>query len=70
MPAAGAARRRRFASSSTLYPDFEAQIEERIAQYDYRRTARVPLDFAEEILPAEAAAQEEVGPDQVDAGRG
>ena len=29
-------------------------MEERVAQYDYRRLARVPLDFADEILPAEA----------------
>jgi ATP-binding cassette subfamily B protein len=50
------------------FPDFKAQIEERIARYDYRHTARVPLDFAEEILPAEAAAPEPVGPDQVEQG--
>ncbi len=49
-------------------PGLGAQIEERIAQYDYRQTARVPLDFAEEILPAEAAVQEMVGPDQVEQG--
>jgi HlyB family type I secretion system ABC transporter len=50
------------------FPDFQAQIEERIAQYDFRRTARVPLDFAEEILPAETTAQEKVGLDQVEQG--
>ncbi len=50
------------------YPEFRAQIEERIAQYDYKQVARVPLDFAEEILPAEASAQEAVGPGQVDEG--
>jgi HlyB family type I secretion system ABC transporter len=48
------------------YPSFKAQLEERIAQYDYRQVARVPLDFSEEILPAEAAVQEKVGPRQVD----
>jgi ATP-binding cassette subfamily B protein len=48
------------------YPVFKAQIEERIAQYDYRDVARVPLDFAEELLPAEVAVQQKVGPDQVD----
>lgn len=35
-------------------PIFKAEIEERIAQYDFLQTARVPLDFAEEMLPAEA----------------
>jgi HlyB family type I secretion system ABC transporter len=37
-------------------PEFRRAIEERIAQYDYREVARVPLDFAQELLPAEAAA--------------
>ena len=35
------------------YPEFRARIEERIAQYDYKTVARVPLDFAEETLPAQ-----------------
>src|SRR5262245_31868462 len=30
------------------FPDFRTRIRERVAQYDYRRLARVPLDFAEE----------------------
>jgi ATP-binding cassette subfamily B protein len=47
-------------------PDFKARIEKRIAQYDYKHVARVPLDFAEELLPAEVDAHEKVGPDQVD----
>jgi ATP-binding cassette subfamily B protein len=47
------------------YPEFKQQIEERIAQYDYRKTARVPLDFAEELLPAEVTVAEPVGPDQL-----
>jgi ATP-binding cassette subfamily B protein len=49
------------------HPEFRAQLEERIAQYDYRTVARVPLDFAEETLPAELRAQEKVGPRQVEA---
>ncbi len=49
------------------YPEFRAQLEERIAQYDYKAVARVPLDFAEETLPAELRAQEKVGPRQVEA---
>src|SRR6267378_4200500 len=49
------------------YPEFRAQLEERVAQYDYRTVARVPLDFAEETLPAELRAHEKVGPRQVEA---
>jgi len=49
------------------YPEFRTQLEERIAQYDYRTVARVPLDFAEETLPAELRAHEKVGPRQVEA---
>jgi HlyB family type I secretion system ABC transporter len=48
------------------HPAFKEKLEERIAQYDYKGNARVPLDFAEEMLPAEAAVQEKVGADQVD----
>jgi ATP-binding cassette subfamily B protein len=46
-------------------PQFKEQIEQRIAQYDFKEIARVPLDFAQEILPAEAAAPKIVSPDQV-----
>jgi HlyB family type I secretion system ABC transporter len=48
-------------------PGFRAGIEEQIARYDYKRIARVPADLSEEILPAESAAQEKVGPGQLDA---
>ena len=48
------------------YPEFRTQLEERIAQYDYRVVARVPLDFAEETLPAELRVREKVGPRQVE----
>ncbi len=37
-------------------PDFARQIADRVAQYDFKRTARVPLDFDDEMLPADAAA--------------
>jgi HlyB family type I secretion system ABC transporter len=47
-------------------PAFKAQIEERIEQYDYKQMARVPLDFAEEVLPADVQVHEKVSPDQVD----
>ena len=49
------------------YPEFRSRIEERIAQYDYKNVARVPLDFAEESLPAELRAIDQVGADQLDA---
>jgi ATP-binding cassette subfamily B protein len=49
------------------YPEFASEIDARIAQYSYKEVARVPLDFAEELLPAEAAVQDKVGLDQVDA---
>jgi ATP-binding cassette subfamily B protein len=41
-------------------PAFRERIDERVAQYDYRHTASVPLDFAEEILPASASKRETV----------
>ncbi len=47
-------------------PEFRARIEERISQYDYRQVANVPLDFAEEILPANLGLHEAVSPDQVE----
>ncbi len=40
-------------------------VSERVSQYDYRSQARVPLDFARELLPAEALAQERASLDQV-----
>jgi len=48
------------------YPAFRRRVEERASQREFRRVARVPLDFAEEILPAEVEAAEKVGPDQVE----
>ena len=47
------------------HPDFRLRLEQRIQQYDYRRVANVPLDFAEEILPAEASVQQ-VSPEQIE----
>jgi len=49
------------------YPAFRDEIEARIGQYDYKHTAQVPLDFADELLPAEALTHEKAGDDQVDA---
>ena len=41
-------------------------FEEQIARYDFRFVARVPLDFAEELLPADSVMPEKVGLEQVD----
>jgi ATP-binding cassette subfamily B protein len=43
---------RTFTKLIEQYPEFRARIEERIEQYDFKRVARVPLDFASETLPA------------------
>ncbi|HUF27442.1 MAG TPA: peptidase domain-containing ABC transporter [Gemmatimonadaceae bacterium] len=48
------------------YPEFRERIAERVRQYDYRHTARVPIDFADELLPADTSVFEKVGPDQVE----
>jgi len=45
-----------FAKLCQGFPEFKAQIEAWVAQYDYKRVARVPLDFAEELLPADSVA--------------
>jgi HlyB family type I secretion system ABC transporter len=48
---------------SELYVEYEAfrtRVDERVAGYGYRKTARVPLDFADEILPAAADADAEL----------
>ena len=52
------------------YTEFRERVEERTALADFRRVAAVPLDFAEEILPAEIEAADKVGPEQVDAPSG
>lgn len=48
------------------YPEFKSKIEERISSYEYKKTARLPLDFAQEILPANAEPVEQVSPLQLD----
>src|SRR5262245_32531934 len=55
-----------FGKLYTGYPEFREKIEERIAQYEHKKTARLPLDFAEEILPANAEPAEQVGARQLD----
>ncbi|HTQ18079.1 peptidase domain-containing ABC transporter [Mycobacterium sp.] len=48
-------------------PEFRQRIEQRIAAYDYRRFAHVPLDFADELLPADAAGPEALSAQQTEA---
>jgi ATP-binding cassette subfamily B protein len=48
-------------------PEFKQQIADRVAQYDFKHVARVPLDFDEESLPASTSAWPIVSEDQVDA---
>src|SRR5262249_32529766 len=55
-----------FARLFETYPDFRARIEERTGPYNYKRVPRVPLDFAEETLPA-GVRRPSVSVDQIDA---
>ncbi len=48
------------------FPAFKAKVAERLQQSNFRQTARLPLDFAEEILPANAVKTEQVGAQQLD----
>jgi len=59
------------------FPEFAHLMEERIAQYQAGSEARVPLDFAMELLPAEAGSTSKVdidgappGPEKAEAGAG
>jgi ATP-binding cassette subfamily B protein len=47
-------------------PEFGALLNERLASYGYRYKAHTPADFADELLPAGAAAQVQVDDTQVD----
>ena len=57
---------RTFGKLYSRFPEFRNKIEERISGYAYKNTARLPLDFAQEILPATAAPAEQVGATQLD----
>jgi ABC-type bacteriocin/lantibiotic exporter with double-glycine peptidase domain len=46
------------------HPSFRQHIEQRVSAYDYRRFAHVPLDFADELLPADAAGAEVLSAEQ------
>jgi hypothetical protein len=45
------------------YPDVAQRLGVRVAQYDYETVARVPLDFGDELLPADAQRMEAPLPD-------
>ncbi len=46
------------------YPEFGKLMEERLAQYEAKTEARVPLDFTTEMLPAEVSAHDKIGVDK------
>ncbi len=46
------------------FPDFGKLMEERLAQYQAKTEARLPLDFSAESLPAETAAHNKVAVDE------
>ena len=46
------------------YPEFGRLMEERLAQYQAKTEARVPLDFTTEMLPAAVAAHDKIGVDK------
>jgi HlyB family type I secretion system ABC transporter len=59
--------RETYAELLTRHPEFQTEIADRMAQYDFKHTAQIPIDLFQELLPAEARAKEEVvGDEQVD----
>ncbi len=48
------------------HPDFRREIEDQLAQYNFKHTAQIPIDLFRELLPAEARDQETVSEEQVD----
>lgn len=58
--------RETYAELLERHPEFRQEIDDRLAQYDFKHTAQIPIDLFQELLPAEARAQELVGEDQVD----
>src|ERR1700719_4093288 len=49
--------------SKQSYPAFGRLLEERLAQYKAKTEARIPLDFTEELVPAETLAHNKVALD-------
>ena len=58
--------RAHFEELLTRSAEFRGQMEEGAAQIDFESVARVPLDFASEILPAQATARPQVSDDQAE----
>jgi ATP-binding cassette subfamily B protein len=59
--------RETYAELLARHPEFQTEIADRMAQYDFKHTAQIPIDLFQELLPAEARAKEEVvGDEQVD----
>ncbi|KZS71334.1 hypothetical protein A4G29_02860 [Mycobacterium kansasii] len=53
-----------FAQLVAEHPRFREHIEQRVSAYNYRSVANVPLDFADELLPADAAGPEVLSEEQ------
>jgi ATP-binding cassette subfamily B protein len=53
-----------FARLIAEHPQFRERIEQRISSFEHRRYAHVPLDFADELLPADAAGPETLSGEQ------
>ncbi len=49
------------------FPEFGRLMEERLAQYQAKSEARIPLDFTTEMLPAESATHDKVALDDIQA---
>ncbi len=45
------------------YPEFGKLLDERLAQYEAKTEARIPLDFTEELLPAETRRHDKLALD-------
>ncbi len=59
-------QRETFVHLADALPEFRARLDERIAQYDYRRRALTPPDIDKELLPAGAEAPPQVDDQQLD----
>ncbi len=46
------------------YPELRKIIDEQITQYDFEQEARIPLDFTQEMLPADVAVHNKVEIDE------
>jgi ATP-binding cassette subfamily B protein len=58
--------REAYAELLERHADFREEIEDRLAQYDFKHTAQIPIDLFQELLPAEARGPEMVSEEQLD----